>query len=87
MSNKYCNHIENIPPKKDRAECYDDSTYLCSFTNKPCLGRWEDEVNSQPSHYCPETIYCYNNKDAKDCPAFNVPDELAQKIIEFRKSK
>ena len=85
MPKQYCNHIENIPPKSQRSECYDDNTYLCSLTHKHCLGRHEDEVNSQPSHYCPETIYCYDNKVAQDCPAFNLPDELARKVIQFRK--
>lgn len=77
---KYCNHLEITPSDKPRME-----PYLCKITEQPCIGQIDDEISLQPSHYCPEDVFYYNDSDARRrCPAYGVTDDLLKKILEFR---
>jgi hypothetical protein len=63
-----CLQLTNIPENIE-SYCFDSNSYKCLLTGNPCVGREEEEVSFQPSHYCPETVYDYKDAKAKKiCP-------------------
>lgn len=80
--NKSCEYLKTIPKKEGE---FSGENYLCKITCQPCVGEITHEINLQPSHYCPEEVFVYNNSIAKSkCPAYNVPKNLARKLIKIR---
>ena len=80
--NKYCKYLKTIPKEEGK---YSMENYFCKITCQSCVGEVTHEINLQPSHYCPEDMFVYDNSLAKSkCPAYNVPKNLAKEIIKFR---
>ena len=84
MAKKYCRNLKAKP--KIRTGYINREPLICKITNHSCRGQKIEEINLQPSHYCPEDHIAYNPKEAKKCPAYNIPEDLANKLIEHRKS-
>jgi len=79
----YCTQLVNAP---DINKTYTEKAelYCCRITQKPCVARsfYDTDMDSNSlSTYFPRL----NDKLLHECPAYNLPNELTNPIINHRK--
>ena len=83
MEEKYCSQLGNIKDKEKRTTTEENREfYKCKITGERCIGAKFE--NPDPGNPLSMTIEAsYNDRKAINCPAYDVPDDLA---MEIRKS-
>ncbi len=72
MAKGYCSHLT------EQGHCNQEDHYICDITKIVCVASTFE--NEDPGHPASCEVADYDRYLAQNCPAFNVPDSLVEKI-------
>jgi len=79
----YCSHvIIDFPYAPIGSPLPNNNPPKCTLTGADCIAKEIYHFSLAP--YTPQTIYGYDVQRARKCPTFNIPEEIAKTIRDFR---
>ncbi|MFH0752838.1 MAG: hypothetical protein V1914_04570 [archaeon] len=87
----YCTQLENLNLKAENPSCMPQEPFMCKITGLMCVGSTFDDPDTGGYGKGSRTAGFYNDSEAKNCPAYNIPNNIANLIkkhnLELQKSE
>lgn len=79
MESNYCSQLGSLPEDDDTSR---PDLFKCKITGNRCIA--SDYDNPDPGHPGSYEVASYKDYFAQSCPAYNIPDNAAKMLINFR---